>query len=126
MKSAFLNGVLSEKVYVDQPLGFVTTGKENKVKALYGLKQALRAWYKKIESYFCNVGFHRSPSEVTLYVKATETGIFIVSLYVDDIIYTRSSSVLMDEFKAKMMRKYEMSDLGLLHHFLGLEVIQTE
>ena len=48
-----------------------------------------------------------------------------MSLYADDIIYTGSSSVLMDEFKAEMMGKYEMSDLGLLHHFLGLGVIQT-
>ncbi|XP_068319623.1 uncharacterized mitochondrial protein AtMg00810-like [Pyrus communis] len=68
----------------------------------------------------------KSPSEATLYIKAFEAGILIVSLYIDDIIYTGSSSALMDEFKAKMMGKYEMSDLGLLHHFLGLEVIQTE
>ncbi|XP_070676264.1 uncharacterized mitochondrial protein AtMg00810-like [Malus domestica] len=68
----------------------------------------------------------RSLSEATLYIKTTEAGILIVSLYVDDIIYTGSSSALMDDFKADIMRKYEMSDLGLLHHFLGLRVIQTE
>ncbi|KAM1578272.1 hypothetical protein ACFX1Z_039846 [Malus domestica] len=130
VKSAFLNGVLNEEVYVDQPLGFVIRGKEDKVyklkKALYGLKQAPRAWYKEIDSHFCNSGFHRSPSEATLYIKATEAGILIVSLYVDDIIYTGSSAALMNEFKTEMMGKYEMSDLGLLHHFLGLGVIQTE
>lgn len=130
VKSAFLNGVLNEEVYVDQPLGFVIKGKEDKVyklkKALYGLKQAPRAWYKEIDSYFCSSGFHRSPSEATLYIKATEAGILIVSLYVDYIIYTGSSTTLMDEFKEEIMGKYEMSDLGLLHHFLGLGVIQTE
>ncbi|KAI5324560.1 hypothetical protein L3X38_033633 [Prunus dulcis] len=60
VKSAFLNGVLSEEVYVDQPLGFVIQGSEDKVyrlkKALYGLKQAPRAWYEEINSYFTKVG----------------------------------------------------------------------
>ncbi|KAI5333495.1 hypothetical protein L3X38_023626 [Prunus dulcis] len=89
-------------------------------KALYGLKQALRAWYEEINSYFTKVGFQRSPSEATLYVKAAESGIIIVSLYVDDIIYIGSSKALMMEFKIEMMMQYEMTDLDLLHHFLGL------
>ncbi|KAI5328618.1 hypothetical protein L3X38_028015 [Prunus dulcis] len=118
VKSAFLNEVLHEEVYVDQPPGFMIKNKEDRVyrlkKALYGLKQASRA------------GFQRSPSEATLYVKAAESGIIIVSLYVDDIIYTGSSKALMMEFKTEMMMQYEMTDLGLLHHFLGLGVIQTE
>ncbi|CAL8092095.1 unnamed protein product [Prunus armeniaca] len=130
VKSAFLNGVLHEEVYVDQPPGFMVKNKEDRVyrlkKALYGLKQAPRAWYEEINSYFTKAGFQRSPSEATLYVKAVESGILIVSLYVDDIIYTRSSKALMMEFKTEMMRQYEMTDLGLLHHFLGLGVIQTE
>ncbi|CAL8167156.1 unnamed protein product [Prunus armeniaca] len=95
-------------------------------KALYGLKQAPRAWYEEINSYFTKGGFQRSPSETTLYVKIVDSGILIVSLYVDDIIYTRSSRELMMEFKTEMMKQYEMTDLGLLHHFLGLDVIQTE
>ncbi|CAL9017140.1 unnamed protein product [Prunus brigantina] len=130
VKSAFLNGVLDEEVYVDQPLGFVIKNKEDGVyrlkKALYGLKQAPRAWYDEINSYFTTAGFQRSPSEATLYVKTEESGILIVSLYVDDIIYTKSSRELMMEFKIEMMRQYEMTNLGLLHHFLGLGVIQAE
>ncbi|CAL8998022.1 unnamed protein product [Prunus brigantina] len=130
VKSAFLNGVLNEEVYVDQPSGFVIKNREDKVyrlkKALYGLKQAPRAWYEEINSYFTKAGFQRSPSEATLYVKTAESGIIIVSLYVDDIIYTGSSKALMMEFKTEMMLQYEMTDLGLLHHFLGLGVIQTE
>ncbi|BBN67326.1 hypothetical protein Prudu_42S000600 [Prunus dulcis] len=70
--------------------------------------------------------FRRSPSEATLYVKAAESGILIVSLYVDDIIYTGSSEELVMSFKTEMMKRYEMTDLGLLHHFLGLGVIQAE
>ncbi|XP_068337720.1 uncharacterized mitochondrial protein AtMg00810-like [Pyrus communis] len=95
-------------------------------KTLYGLKQAPRAWYEEINSYFTKAGFQRSLSEATLYVKIAKSGILIVSLYMDDIIYTESSQELMMEFKTKMMRRYEMTDLGLLHHLLGLGVIQTD
>ncbi|BBH07158.1 multidrug resistance-associated protein 9 [Prunus dulcis] len=120
VKSAFLNGVLHEEVYVDQPPGFVVKDKEDRVcrlkKALYGLKQAPRAWYEEINSYFTATGFQKSPSEATLCVKAAE----------NDIIYTGSSEELVMSFKTEMMKIYEMTDLGLLHHFLGLGVIQAE
>ncbi|KAI5349042.1 hypothetical protein L3X38_001929 [Prunus dulcis] len=131
VKSAFLNGVLKEEVYVDQSDGFVTTNYEDKVyklkKALYGLKQAPRAWYEEINAYLVSCGYVRSTSEATLYCKTKEdSGTLIVSIYVDDIVYTGSSEELIDEFKTEMMRRYEMTDLGLLYHFLGMAVIQTE
>ncbi|CAL8993818.1 unnamed protein product, partial [Prunus brigantina] len=131
VKSAFLNGVLKEEVYVDQPDGFVTTNYEDKVyklkKALYGLKQAPRAWYEEINAYLVDCGYVRSTSEATLYCKTKEgSGTLIVSIYVDDIVYTGSSEELIAEFKTEMMRRYEMTDLGLLYHFLGMAVIQTE
>ncbi|KAB2602155.1 hypothetical protein D8674_003160 [Pyrus ussuriensis x Pyrus communis] len=130
VKSAFLNGVLKEEVYVDQPQGFVIQGKEDKVyklsKALYGLKQAPRAWYQEIDSYFTKAGFKRSPNEATLYTKVEKSGILIVSVYVDDIVYTGSSDTMLDSFKNDMMQHYEMTDLGLLHHFLGMGIVQTK
>lgn len=128
VKSGFLNGVLKEEVYVEQPQGFVKENEEIKVyklnKALYGLKQAPRAWYDEINSYFNQAGFKKSPSEATFYVKTSEaSGILIVSLYVDDIVYIGSCSKLLEEFKNDMMQHYEMTDLGLLHHFLGMGVV---
>ncbi|BBH01567.1 multidrug resistance-associated protein 9 [Prunus dulcis] len=118
VKSAFLNGVLEEEVYVDQPDGFVVKGDEI---------SAPRAWYSEIDTYLNQCGFHKSPSEATLYVRTKEgVGTLIVSIYVDDIVYTGSSDEMVKEFKAEMMCKYEMSDLGLLHHFLGMGVTQTE
>ncbi|CAL8993586.1 unnamed protein product [Prunus brigantina] len=130
VKSAFLNGVLKEEVYVEQPQGFVRKNEEIKVyklnKALYGLKQAPRAWYDEIDSYFNKAGFKKSPSEATLYIKTDEgSGILIVSLYVDDIVYTGSCAKLLEEFKSDMIKHYEMTDLGLLYHFLGMGVVQT-
>jgi Reverse transcriptase (RNA-dependent DNA polymerase) len=65
MKSAFLNGVLEEEVYVEQPLGYMKSGNEQKVlklkKALYGLKQAPRAWNTRIDGYFKENGFRQCP-----------------------------------------------------------------
>ncbi|CAL9026795.1 unnamed protein product [Prunus brigantina] len=119
-----------EEVYVDQPEGFVMKGSESKVyklhKALYGLKQAPRAWYSEIDGYFAECGFTKSQSEATLYVKARgEASILIISIYVDDIVYTRNDQEMLEDFKKDMKEKYEMTDLGLLHHFLGMGVIQT-
>ncbi|BBG95348.1 multidrug resistance-associated protein 9 [Prunus dulcis] len=122
VKSAFLNGILQEEVYVDQP------DKVYKLyKALYGLTQAPRAWYGEIDSYFAKCGFEKSLSEATLYTKTRgEHDILIVFIYVDDIVYTGNNQEMLDEFKEDMKEKYEMSDLGLLHHFLGMGVIQTD
>ena len=106
-------------------------GQEHKVyklkKALYGLKQAPRAWYKRIDSYFLKYGFVRSANEPTLYVKKYESGEFIVvCIYVDDIVYFGSSETLIAEFKSSMEQEFEMSDLGGLKYFLGLEVKQRD
>ncbi|KAA0046865.1 putative gag-pol polyprotein, identical [Cucumis melo var. makuwa] len=129
--SVFLNGELQEEVYVEKPEGFVKKDSEEKVykltKALYGLKQAPRAWYSKIDGYFQQNGFKRSANEPTLYEKkGGKNDFIIVCLYVDDIIYTSSSNSLVAEFKSHMKNKFEMTDLGLLHFFLGLEVCQTD
>ncbi|KAJ0468434.1 putative RNA-directed DNA polymerase [Helianthus annuus] len=113
VKSAFLNGVLNEEVYVTHPPGFEKEGQEGMVfklhKALYGLKQAPRAWYSKIDGYLVQHGYKRSQSEPTLYIKRGGTG---------DVI------ILLAEFKEKMIKEFEMTDIGVLNYFLGLEVNQ--
>ncbi|KAD4385282.1 hypothetical protein E3N88_25450 [Mikania micrantha] len=131
VKTAFLNGDLTEEIYIHQPDGFITRGNEEKVyrlrKALYGLKQAPRAWYSKIDGYFHRHGFIKSYSEPTLYVKKVQDkDIMYVCLYVDDIVCTSSSMSMISEFKESMQEEFEMSDMGLLRYFLGLEVTQTE
>ncbi|KAD6453846.1 hypothetical protein E3N88_08552 [Mikania micrantha] len=130
VKTAFLNGELNEEIYVQQPEGFTERGREELVyrlrKALYGLKQAPRAWYSKIDDYFERHGFTKSHSEPTLYIKKVlDQGVMYVCLYVDDIVCTSSSKKLIHEFKTSMESEFEMSDMGLLRYFLGLEVTQT-
>ncbi|GAA0167068.1 transmembrane signal receptor [Lithospermum erythrorhizon] len=131
VKSAFLHGELTEDVYVDQPRGYEEKGKEDHVyklyKALYGLKQAPRAWYSKIDSHFSKEGFNKCSSEQTLFTKRSSNGrVVIVSLYVDDLIYTGNDENLMMRFKKSMVREFDMSDLGLMSYFLGIEVMQRE
>lgn len=130
VKSAFLQGELKEEVYVQQPIGFEKKGEEEKVyklnKALYRLKQAPRAWYSRIESYFVREGFERCASEHTLFTTEKEGGkILIVSLYIDDLIYTGNNKSIYEKFKISMMHEFDMSDLGKMGYFLGMEVIQN-
>ncbi|KAL0426868.1 UNVERIFIED_CONTAM: Retrovirus-related Pol polyprotein from transposon TNT 1-94 [Sesamum latifolium] len=123
VKSAFLNGEIEEEVYVEQPEGFIIKDKEEKVchlkKALYGLKQAPRAWNSKINSYFIENGFNRSLSESSLYVQKVGEDFLTVCLYVDDLIYFGTNSSLVEDFKKKMMEKFEMTDLGQMRYFLN-------
>lgn len=130
VKSAFLHGILAEDVYVQQPEGYEVEGKEEKVyklhKALYGLKQAPRAWFSRIEEYFDKEGFEKSENEETLFIKRSKRGnLLIVSVYVDDLIYTGDDDTLMKEFKLSMEKEFDMSDLGKMRYFLGIEVLQT-
>jgi Reverse transcriptase (RNA-dependent DNA polymerase) len=130
VKSTFLNGVLEEEVYVEQPLGYMKLGKEHKVlrlkKALYGLKQAPRAWNTRIDSYFKENGFKQCPFKATIYVKAHNDELLIVALYVDDLIFMGNSQMLIDEFKKVMKLEFEMTDLGMMMYFLGLEIKQEK
>ncbi|CAM8956645.1 unnamed protein product [Rhodiola kirilowii] len=131
VKSAFLNGVLEEEVYVDQPPGYVQRREEKNVyklkKALYGLKQALRAWYARIDTYMLENGFQKCPYEHTLYIKMSAEGqLLIVCLYVDDLIFTGSSKEMFIEFREAMTCQFEMIDMGLMSYFLGIEVEQAD
>ncbi|XP_050916198.1 uncharacterized mitochondrial protein AtMg00810-like [Lathyrus oleraceus] len=78
-----------------------------------------------IESYFLNEGFKRSCYEYTLFIKEEKEKILIVSLYVDDLIFTGNDMIMMQGFKNSMKREFEMTDLGEMKYFLGVEVRQN-
>ena len=129
VKLAFLNGEPEEEVYVEQPQGYEVQGHEDKVyhlkKALYGLKKAPRAQNRKIDDYFQENGFKRSPSEPFLYIKTHGSYDFLIlCLYVDDLIFMRTNEVLIEEFKKGMLNQYEIIDLDLLKYFLTMQVKQ--
>ena len=130
VKSAFLNGEIEEVIYVQQPEGFSSKGKEGYVlrlkKALYDLKQAPRAWYFKLHQCLISLGFARSSYEQSLYLKQAGMDTLTVGVYVDDLIITGSCTEAIEIFKEEMKKRFEMSDLGSLSSYLGLEVRQGE
>jgi hypothetical protein len=112
MKSAFLNGVLEEKVYVRQPLGFESEKYAHRVhklrKALYGLKQAPRAWYGRLRGFLFERGFEMVKVDQTLFLLRQGRDILIVQVYVDDIVFGGSSNSLIARFAEEMSMMGEL------------------
>ena len=130
VKTAFLHGDLKEEVFVSQPEGFVIKGKETKVyklrKALYGLRQAPRAWNEKLNNVLHELNFKRCLKEPSLYRKEEHGCLLIVAVYVDDLLVTGSNMDMIVGFKRDMATKFDMSDLGKLSYYLGIEVTQRK
>lgn len=126
VKSAFLNGEIQEEVYVLQPEGFKKENQEGKVykllKALYGLKQAPCAWYSRLRRCLEKLGFEKCPYEYAVYTKREGDEFLIIGVYVDDFLITGSRSENVQKFKEQMRREFNMSDLGKLSYYLGIEV----
>ncbi|GJU31857.1 putative ribonuclease H-like domain-containing protein [Tanacetum coccineum] len=126
--SAFLYGKIEEEVYVCQPPGFEDPHFPDKVykveKALYGLHQAPRAWYETLSTYLLDNGFHRGQIDKTLFIKRHKDDILLVQVYVDDIIFGSTKKQMSNEFETLMHDKFQMSSMGELSFFLGLQVKQ--
>ncbi|GJW06536.1 putative ribonuclease H-like domain-containing protein [Tanacetum coccineum] len=130
VKSSFLYGQIEEEVYVCQPPGFEDPDYPDKVykvvKALYGLHQAPRAWYETLAKYLLDNGFHRGKIDQTLFIKKQKGDTLLVQVYVDDIIFGSTKKELCIEFEKLMHDKFQMSSIGELTFFLGLQVKQKE
>jgi uncharacterized membrane protein YciS (DUF1049 family) len=128
VKSAFLNGDLKEEVYMEQPEGFELRDNLDLVcklkKALYGLKQAPRAWYYRLDKYLQDKRFKRGRVDNTLYIKIEGNDLLIVLVYVDDIILGCNNDSLVQWFASSMESEFEMSMIGELKFFLGLQITQ--
>jgi hypothetical protein len=126
VKNAFLHGHLEETVYCQQPPGFIDPAAPDNVcllqKSLYGLKQAPRAWYQRFAAFLRQLGFVASTSDTSVFVYKEGAQIAYLLLNVDDIILTTSSSALLQHIMAKLHSEFAMTDLGDLHHFLGIVV----
>ncbi|GJY27519.1 putative ribonuclease H-like domain-containing protein [Tanacetum coccineum] len=128
VKSAFLYGTIEEEVYVSQPPGFVDPAFPDKVykveKALYGLHQAPKAWYETLSTYLINNGFRRGTIDKTLFIKKIKNDILLVQVYVDDIIFGSTKKSLSTKFEQLMHKRFQMSSMGELTFFLGMQVEQ--
>ncbi|WVZ93423.1 hypothetical protein U9M48_039401 [Paspalum notatum var. saurae] len=125
VKSAFLNGFIEEEVYVRQPPGFDSARFPDRVyklrKALYGLKQAPRASYARLKCFLLKSRFVMGSVDKTLFLLSRGGDTLIVQIYVDDIIFGGSSHALVSSFAEQMSREFEMSLMGELQFFLGLQ-----
>nr|GEV21950.1 copia protein [Tanacetum cinerariifolium] len=130
VKSAFLYGTIEEEVYVCQPPGFEDHDYPYKVykvvKALYGLYQAPRAWYETLANYLLENGFHRGKIDQTLFIKKQKGNILMVQVYVDDIFFGSTNKDLCKAFEKLMKDKFQMSSMGELTFFLGLQLKQKQ
>ncbi|GJX21240.1 retrovirus-related pol polyprotein from transposon TNT 1-94 [Tanacetum coccineum] len=130
IKSAFLNSFINEEVYVAQPPGFIDFEKPNHVyklkKALYGLKQAPKAWYDRLKAFLIKHEYKMGMVDNTLFTKKKSSNLIIVQIYVDDIIFGSTCQDMCDDFAKIMHDEFEMSMMGELNFFLGLQIKQME
>jgi hypothetical protein len=130
VKSVFLNGVIQEEVYVRQPLGFENLKYPDRVyklsKALYVLKQVARAWYVRLKTFLLEHGHVMGNVDKTLFTLNHGTAFLLVQIYVDDIIFCGSSHTLVSIFQKMMESEFQISKIGELTFFLGIQMKQTK
>ncbi|KAJ4758161.1 polyprotein [Rhynchospora pubera] len=129
VNNAFLNGVLHETVYMQQPPGFVDVNHPSHVcllhKSIYGLKQSPRAWFHTLSTTLMELGFHGSKFDPSLFISHTAGQITVVLIYVDDIIVTGSDMTQVASLITTLQSHYPLKDLGILSFFLGISVKHT-
>ncbi|GJS62357.1 retrovirus-related pol polyprotein from transposon TNT 1-94 [Tanacetum coccineum] len=128
VKSAFFNGFINEEVYVVQPSGFIDFSKPNYFyrlkKDLYGLKQAPKAWYDQLKAFLIKHDYSMGMVDNTLFTKKKDSNLIIVQIYVDDIIFGSTCQEMCNDFAKIMHDEFEMSMMGKLKSFLGLQIKQ--
>ncbi|XP_012834032.1 PREDICTED: uncharacterized protein LOC105954894 [Erythranthe guttata] len=129
VNNAFLQGSLSDEVFMDQPPDFINTDFPHHfckiTKAIYGLRQAPRAWYQELPNFLLSTGFITSPSDTSLFMYLRSGYNVYLLIYVDDTIITGSCVTDVIEFITLLSRHFSLKDLGLLSYFLGIEAIQV-
>ncbi|KAK0605807.1 hypothetical protein LWI29_030936 [Acer saccharum] len=129
VNNAFLQGTLSDDLYMEQPPGFTHSTLPNHVcklrKAIYGLRQAPRAWYNELRTFLLSTGFVNSKSDTSLFTLHQSGHTLYLLVYVDDIIVTGSSDLKVRQFIATLAQRFSLKDLGPISYFLGVEATAT-
>ncbi|KAG8488866.1 hypothetical protein CXB51_016760 [Gossypium anomalum] len=127
----FLNGDLTDEVFMQQPPGFVQHGSNSKklvcrlTKALYCLRQAPCAWFNKLKEFLVSTGFVLSKSDASLFVKVTSKFTLYVIVYVDDIVISGSAIDEINLFVQQLHNQFALKDMGNLYYFLGIKVSRS-
>ncbi|GJX29605.1 retrotransposon protein, putative, ty1-copia subclass [Tanacetum coccineum] len=128
VKTAFLNGHLSEDVYMVQPEGFVDPKHHNRVcklqRSIYGLKQASRSWNKRFDEEIKKINFTQNLDKPCVYLKASGSNVALLVLYVDNILLMGNSIAMLQEIKSWLCKCFSMIDLGEAAYILGIKIIR--
>jgi len=126
VSNAFLHGNLRERVYSQQPTGFVDPQRPDAVcllsRSLYGLRQAPRAWFERFVGHVTSLGFVQSKADSSLFVYHRNGATAYLLLYVDDMILSASTTPLLQHFIARLHDAFAVKDMGPVSHFLGINV----
>lgn len=130
VNNAFLQGTLTEEVYMAQPSGFIDKDRPTHVcrlrKAIYGLKQAPRAWYMELKQHLLNIGFVNSLADTSLFIYCHGTTLVYLLVYVDDIIVIGSDPNSVDAVLTSLAERFSIKDPTDLHYFLGIEATRKK
>ena len=126
----FLNGSLKEEIYMKQPDGFVVKGQENLVcklkKSIYGLKQSPCCWNEALDEHLKKIGFVQSKADPCLYIGKLDGELIFLAVYVDDIILASKKPEVTQKTKKLFASNFDVKDMGRLHYFLGVRIVQNE
>ena len=86
------------------------------------MKQALRVWYERLSNFLLETGFSKGQVDTTLFIKKSNHNLLIIQIYIDDIIFGATNHCLCEEFSKLMQGEFEMSMMGELKFFLGLQI----
>jgi hypothetical protein len=130
VNNAFLQGNLTEEVYMQQPPGFVHKEFPHHVcklrKAIYGLRQAPRAWHEALKTYVVSYGFSTSCSDSSLFIYNKDGVQSFLLVYVDDLLITGSHDKFVQQYMKELSSKFSLKYLGYPHYFLGIEIVPTK
>ena len=126
VKIDFLHGYLQEEIYMKHLEGYTSDPSLvcKPQKSLYGLKHAPRAWYTKMDSFLLSQYFERCKSDPNVYLKKYEGDFMIIVMCFYDLLIIGSTLASISFIKTALHEAFDMSDLGLLRQFLGLEITQ--
>ena len=126
VSNAFLNSKLDSEVFMTQPETFSNNNLVCKLnKSIYGLKQSSECWNFNLDAFIKQQGFSQSNADACIYTKTTSSDLFVVAVYVDDIIIASKSMNEISKLKSSLCKNYQMKDLGKLEYFLGVNVSQN-
>ncbi|KAG7579009.1 Integrase catalytic core [Arabidopsis thaliana x Arabidopsis arenosa] len=130
VNNAFLQGELTEDVYMTQPQGFIDKEHPQHVcklrKPIYGLKQAPRAWYMALKTHLLRTGFSNSLADTSPFIKHTGKSFVYVLVYVDDILVTGNDNSMIAEVLRSFSERFSIKDPTDLTYFLGIEATRTK